>query len=129
MTLPPGLTESLLAQRLPLQQTGSSQAQTAHLLFHWQALLHLSLVKMATVDDPMNYYLANQVGLTPQQVAYLRQEFQKFGRNPLDATLEILAIENSFDERKVKVRRLGGWCAQGSSSSAFRICSNSISPM
>jgi len=57
---------------------------------------------MTTAQDQLDYSFASQVGLTPQQVAQLRQEFKKFGRNPLDASLEILAIENSFDERKVK---------------------------
>jgi len=57
---------------------------------------------MATADEQFNYSLAKEVGLTPHQVAHLRQEFKKFGRNPLDASLEILAIENSYDERKVK---------------------------
>jgi len=54
------------------------------------------------VDDQVNRYLAGEVGLSVPQVEFLRSEFRKFGRNPLAATLEILAIENNYDEDKVK---------------------------
>lgn len=66
-----------------------------------------TMAKMGTmttvVDDQVNRYLASQVGLNVNQVEFLRGEFRKFGRNPLAASLEILAIENNFDEDKVKV--------------------------
>ena len=54
-------------------------------------------------QEQINRFMANEVGLNPQQVAFLRGEFGKFGRNPLPADLEILAIEHQMDENKVKV--------------------------
>lgn len=62
---------------------------------------------MATVEDQVNHQFATQLGFTPQQIAKLRQEFKKFGRNPLGSELEILAIENGIDEQKVKVCERG----------------------
>uniref|UniRef100_A0A915HSD8 Uncharacterized protein n=1 Tax=Romanomermis culicivorax TaxID=13658 RepID=A0A915HSD8_ROMCU len=53
-------------------------------------------------DDQINRALAAQVGLSVPEVEFLRNEFRKFGRNPLQASLEILAIENNFSEEKVK---------------------------
>jgi len=57
---------------------------------------------MATIEDQVNHHFASLLGFTPQQVAVLRQEFKKFGRNPFGSELEILAIEHGYDEQKVK---------------------------
>ncbi|OUC43141.1 hypothetical protein D917_09966 [Trichinella nativa] len=55
-------------------------------------------------DDQVNRCLASQTGLTLRQVEFLRREFSKHGRNPMPEMLEILAVENGFEENKVKVR-------------------------
>ncbi|VDP18243.1 unnamed protein product [Soboliphyme baturini] len=56
-------------------------------------------------EEQLNRYMAVKVGLTPAQVKFLRNEFKKYGRNPLPSSLEIIAIENGFDENKVKVSK------------------------
>ncbi|KRZ90443.1 hypothetical protein T08_11444 [Trichinella sp. T8] len=53
-------------------------------------------------DDQVNRCLASQTGLTLRQVEFLRREFSKHGRNPMPEMLEILAVENGFEENKVK---------------------------
>uniref|UniRef100_A0A5S6QUL6 Homeobox domain-containing protein n=1 Tax=Trichuris muris TaxID=70415 RepID=A0A5S6QUL6_TRIMR len=53
-------------------------------------------------SDQVNRYLAAQTGLTVQQVRFLRAEFEKQGRNPMPEMLEILAVENGFEETQVK---------------------------
>ena len=60
-------------------------------------------VKLLKTQD-LNYINRQRV-LNEKKMAELRQEFKKFGRNPLESTLEILAIENGYDEQKVKVRK------------------------
>ncbi|KRZ17755.1 hypothetical protein T11_3095 [Trichinella zimbabwensis] len=54
-------------------------------------------------DDQVNRCLASQTGLTLRQVEFLRREFSKHGRNPMPEMLEILAVENGFEENKVKM--------------------------
>ncbi|KFD48181.1 hypothetical protein M514_10967 [Trichuris suis] len=56
-------------------------------------------------SDQVNRYLAAQTGLTVQQVRFLRAEFDKQGRNPMPEVLEILAVENGFEETQVKVKQ------------------------
>ncbi|KRY37365.1 hypothetical protein T01_12391 [Trichinella spiralis] len=56
-------------------------------------------------DDQVNRCLASQTGLTLRQVEFLRREFSKHGRNPMPEMLEILAVENGFEENKVKLDR------------------------
>jgi hypothetical protein len=58
------------------------------------------------LEDEINRNLSVQTGFSVSTVEYLRQEFKKLGRNPCDASIELLAIENGFDEHKVKVRWL-----------------------
>ena len=57
---------------------------------------------MSHLDEQINRMLAGQVGMNIDEVAFLRKEFVKYGRNPLVASVEILAIENGFDEERVK---------------------------
>ncbi len=58
---------------------------------------------MSKVEEEMNKRLSAQTGFSLAQVEFLRGEFRKFGRNPHESYLEILAIENSMDEERVKV--------------------------
>ena len=58
------------------------------------------------LEDEINRNLATQTGFPIQSVEFLRREFKKLGRNPCDASIELLAIENGFDEQKVKVGAL-----------------------
>jgi len=52
------------------------------------------------IEEQVNKHLAGQVGFDIEQVEFLRREFRKCGRNPLDSSLEILALENGLDEKK-----------------------------
>uniref|UniRef100_A0A914UKW0 Uncharacterized protein n=1 Tax=Plectus sambesii TaxID=2011161 RepID=A0A914UKW0_9BILA len=54
------------------------------------------------MDQQITRELAAQTGISYDLVHFLRDEFKKFGRNPLDSSIEILAIENGLDEDAVK---------------------------
>lgn len=55
------------------------------------------------MDHQITQELAAQTGISYDLVHFLRDEFKKFGRNPLDSSIEILAIENGLNEEAVKV--------------------------
>jgi len=52
--------------------------------------------------ERVDHFLAQQLDLKPEIVTSLRHEFSRFGRNPMEEQLEILAIENGIDEMKIK---------------------------
>jgi hypothetical protein len=58
---------------------------------------------MDRLDKQISAELSHNTGLPYDLVHYLRTEFKKFGRNPLDSSIEILAIENGLSESTVKV--------------------------
>lgn len=55
------------------------------------------------MDQQITRELAAQTGISFDLVQFLRDEFKKIGRNPLDSSIEILAIENGLNEDAVKV--------------------------
>jgi len=57
---------------------------------------------MDRLDKQISSELSVHTGLSYDLVHYLRTEFKKFGRNPLDSSIEILAIENGLSEQTVK---------------------------
>jgi hypothetical protein len=55
------------------------------------------------LEDEINRTLSHQTGIPVSAVEHLRAEFRKLGRNPMDAAIELLALENGYDEDRVKV--------------------------